>query len=154
MIGTENHPFPAWLSFYLNNELRKRSHPPEKIIDALGMKATDTVLDFGCGPGFYSVPFAKTAREVVAVDVQSKMLEKASRYAKKKGVKVKALQSDARSIALPDCCFDLIFLSGVYHELAEKRKVLTELKRLLKHGGRIVIRERTKRDHITLGHPQ
>jgi ubiquinone/menaquinone biosynthesis C-methylase UbiE len=117
------------------------------------VKATDAVLDFGCGPGFYTIPFAKIAREVVAVDIQSKMLGKVSKYAQKNGVKVKALQSDGQSIPLPDDYFDLIFLSGVYHELAEKKKVLTELKRLLKPGGRIVIRERTETGHITLGPP-
>ena len=153
MIGTKGHPFPAWLSFHLNNELRRRSHPPEKIIHVLGVKATDAVLDFGCGPGFYTVPFAKIAKEVVAIDIQSKMLGKVSKYAGKNGVRIKALQSDGQSIPLPDGCFDLIFLSGVYHELAEKRKVLTELKRLLKPGGRIVIRERTQSGHITLGPP-
>lgn len=153
MIGTEGHPFAAWLSFHLNNELRRRSHPPEKIIHVLGVKATDAVLDFGCGPGFYTVPFAKIAKEVVAIDIQSKMLGKVSKYAGKNGVRIKALQSDGQSIPLPDGCFDLIFLSGVYHELAEKRKVLTELKRLLKPGGRIVIRERTQSGHITLGPP-
>ena len=154
MIGTEGRPFPAWLSFHLDNELRRRSHPPGKIIDVLGVKATDAVLDFGCGPGFYTVPFAKIAREVVGVDIQSKMLGKVSKYAQKNGVKIKTLQSDGQSIPLADGCFDLIFLSGVYHELAEKRKVLTELKRLLKPGGRIVIRERTESGHIALGPPK
>jgi len=153
LIGTEGRPFPAWLSFHLNNELRRRSHPPEKVIDVLGVKATDAVLDFGCGPGFYTISFAKIAREVVAVDIQSKMLGKVSKYAEKNGVKVKALQSNGQSIPLPDRYFDLIFLSGVYHELAEKGQVLTELKRLLKPGGRIVIRERTKNGHISLGPP-
>jgi ubiquinone/menaquinone biosynthesis C-methylase UbiE len=153
LIGTEGHPFPAWLSFHLNNELRRRSHPPEKIIDVLGVKATDAVLDFGCGPGFYTIPFAKIAREVVAVDIQSKMLGKVSKYAEKNGVKVKALQSNGQSIPLPEGHFDLIFLSGVYHELSEKRKVLTELKRLLKPSGRIVLRERTKTGHFSPGRP-
>ena len=153
LLGTKGHPFPAWLSFHLNNEVRRCSHPPEKIIDGLGVKAADVVLDFGCGPGFFTVPLAKVAREVVAIDSQPKMLGKLSKYAKKNGVKVKALQSDGQSIPLPDGSFDLIFLSGVYHELVEKRKVLTELKRLLKPGGRIVIRERAQSGHIALSPP-
>ena len=79
-------------------------------------------MDFGCGPGFFTVPFAKIAKEVVAVDSQPKMLGKLSKYAKKNGVIVKAIQSDGKSIPLPGGSFDLIFLSGVYHELGEKRK--------------------------------
>ena len=117
------------------------------------MKQTDIVLDFGCGPGFYTVPFARIAREVVAVDIQSKMLGKVSRCTEKEGVKVKCLQSDGQTIPLPDESCDLIFLSGVYHELADKRSVLTELFRLLKPDGRVVIREKTRSGRITLGPP-
>jgi ubiquinone/menaquinone biosynthesis C-methylase UbiE len=117
------------------------------------VKQTDVVLDFGCGPGFYTVPFARIAREVVAVDIQSKMLGKVSRYAEKQGMKVKCLQSDGQTIPLPDESCDLVFLSGVYHELADKRSVLTELFRLLKPGGRIVIREKTRNGRIMFGPP-
>ena len=154
MISAENHPYHAWLSFLLNNGLRRRLHPPpENLVSALGVKTTDAVLDFGCGPGFFTIPFAKVARDVVAVDCQPSMLVKVSRSAKKKGVKIKALQSDGQSIPLPDDSIDLIFLSKVYHELADKRKVLSELRRVLKAGGRIVIREAAKSSLIKLGPP-
>ena len=153
MIGTEDRPFPAWLSFHLNNRLRRHSHPPEKVIEAIGVKATDVVLDFGCGPGFYTIPFAKTAREVVAVDIQPKMLQKTSKYAEKNRVKIKTVESNGQSIPLPDNSFNIIFLSGVYHEIAEKRIVLTELKRLLKPSGRIIVRERSETGHLAPGRP-
>jgi ubiquinone/menaquinone biosynthesis C-methylase UbiE len=81
------------------------------------------------------------------------MLQKTSKYAEKNGVKIKTIQSNGESITLPDASFDLIFLSGVYHELAEKRKVLTELNRLLKPAGRIIIRERTKAARFSPGPP-
>lgn len=154
LIGTEGRPFPAWLSFHLNNRFRRHSHPPEGIIDALGLRATDAVLDFGCGPGFYAVPFAKVAREVVAVDLQPEMLQKASQYAEKNRVKIKTIQSNGQTIPIPDGSFDMIFLSGVYHELTEKKQVLAELNRVLKPGGRIVIRERTEDRHFSPGRPK
>ena len=151
MIGTEGRPFPSWLSFHLNNRFRRRSHPPEIIVQALRLKMTDVVLDFGCGPGFYTIPFAKNTKEVVAADIQTKMLRKVSEYAEKNRVKVKVIQSDGQKIPLPDGSIDLIFLSGVYHELVRKREVLTELKRVLKPIGKIVIRERT--GHYSMGRP-
>ena len=153
LLGEDGHPFPAWLAFHLNNPLRRHFHPPEKTVSVLGVKGTDAVLDFGCGPGFYTIPFAKIAREVIAVDIQPKMLEKVARYAEKNRVKIKSLQSDGQLIPLPDNSFDLVFLSGVYHHLTDKRRVLTELTRLLKSGGRIVIRERTEPGSIILGPP-
>lgn len=153
MIGTEGRPFPSWLSFHLNNRFRRRSHPPEIIVQALRLKMTDVVLDFGCGPGFYTIPFAKNTKEVVAADIQTKMLRKVSEYAEKNRVKVKVVQSDGQKIPMPDGSFDLIFLSGVYHELVRKREVLTELKRVLKPIGRIVIREKTDTGHFPTGRP-
>jgi len=71
-------------------------------MDALGVKAMDSVLDFGCGPGFYTIPFAKVAHDVVAVDIQTKMLEKVSKYAERNNVKVRTIQSDGQAIPLPD----------------------------------------------------
>jgi len=109
------------------------------------------VLDFGCGPGFFTIPFAKIARQVVAVDIQPNMLLKAVEFAEENQVVVKTIQSDGESMSLPEGCVDLIFLSGVYHELAKRRKVLTELKRILKPGGRIVIRERIEKGRFMLG---
>lgn len=153
MIGTEGHPFPSWLSWHLNNGLRRRSHPPQRVIDALDVKATDAVLDFGCGPGFYTIPFAKTARDVVAIDIQPMMLQKMSKYAERNRVKIRALQSNGESIPLPDGSFDIIFLSGVYHEIPNKGAVLTELKRLLKPEGRIIIRERSGTGRFAPGRP-
>ena len=122
-------------------------------MDALGVKAMDSVLDFGCGPGFYTIPFAKVAHDVVAVDIQTKMLEKVSKYAERNNVKVRTIQSDGQAIPLPDGSFNIIFLSGVYHEIAEKRVVLTELRRLLKPDGRMIIRERSETGHLAPGRP-
>lgn len=153
-VGTRTHVFPAWLSFQLNNPLRRHFRPPKRIIEALSVKGTDVVLDFGCGPGFYTIPLAEVAKEVVAVDIQPKMLAKMSRYAEKRAVNVKPIQSDGTSIPLPDKYFDLVFLNRVYHEVADKRSVLTELGRLLKTGGRIVISEKTKSGRASIGSPQ
>ena len=111
------------------------------------------MLDFGCGPGFYTIPFAKVAHDVVAVDIQTKMLQRVSKYAEKNNVRVRTIQSNGQSIPLPEGSFNIIFLSGVYHELAEKRIVLTELKRLLKPGGRIIVRERSEAGHLAPGCP-
>jgi len=153
MIGGEHYPFPSRLSFILNNPLRRCLHSPRRVVEALGVKETDTVLDFGCGPGFYTIPFAKAVRRVIAVDIQPKMLDEVLRYAEKEGVRVECLQSDGQEIPLPDQSCDLIFLSGVYHELGNKESILMELLRLLKLGGRIAIKEKTKKGLVSIGPP-
>jgi precorrin-6B methylase 2 len=54
-------------------------------LDRLGVRVDDVVIDFGCGPGFYTIPLAGLAGRVIAIDSQTGMLEKASKYAAKKG---------------------------------------------------------------------
>jgi len=153
VIKAKSHLFPAWLSFILNNPIRRRLHAPHDILGRLNVKNTDVVIDFGCGPGFYTILFAKVAARVIAIDVQSEMLEKTMNYARKNQVKVECLESDGRKIPLPNNTADLIFLSEVFHELNDKSTILRELSRLLKLNGRLIIKEKTKRGLRLVGPP-
>jgi len=129
MTKSKSHLFPAWLSFILNNPIRRRFHAPNRVLNVLNVRDTDVVIDFGCGPGFYAIPFARVAARVVAIDVQPEMLQKTMDYAERSQVKVECLESDGRSIPLPDNIADLIFLSGVFHELNDKPTIFKELTR-------------------------
>lgn len=142
--------FPSWLSFLLNNPIRRHfDKNPDAIMKMLGINEASVVLDFGCGPGFYSVPFAKVAKQVVAVDLQDKMLKKAATYAEKNGVKgkIQFLQTDGEKVPqLQGSLCDFVFLSFVYHEIGDpKEPVLVELRRVLRPGGKLAILEYTKR---------
>ena len=145
MVEEVEHEFPMWMSFLLNNPIRQYFDSPQKIVKLLDVKSGDVVLDFGSGPGFYTIPLAKVAKKVVAIDKHLKMLEKVAKYARKQGVTVQCLESDGEKIDLSSETFDLIFLSHVYHEIKEKIIILNELRRLLKPAGRLVIMEHTKR---------
>ncbi len=149
------HPrFSASRAFELNNPFRRLfDRSPQKFIKLLGIESESAVIDFGCGPGFFTVPFAKVAHRVVGVDVQSKMLKKAETYARKAGVKIEFAESDGTAIPLPSDGFDLIFLNLVYHEIENKDTVLGEFRRLLKLGGRVAIREKTENTLFPIGPP-
>jgi ubiquinone/menaquinone biosynthesis C-methylase UbiE len=146
-----HHHFHTLLSFLLNNPVRRHfDKKPEKIIRMLGINDANVVLDFGCGPGFYAVPFARAAKKVVAVDIQEKMLKKAERYAEKNGVKdkIQFVQTDGEEIPeLQGALCDFVFLSLVYHEIddSSKERVLLELGRMLKPGGKLAIMEYTRK---------
>jgi SAM-dependent methyltransferase len=136
--------YPERLAFTLNNRVRRFLEPPDRLVSQLGLKATDVVVDFGCGPGFYTIPIARSAARTIAVDVSSHMLEKTASNAKKNHVTVEALASDGTAIQLDDGIVDLIFLSHVFHEVAERPKVLSEFLRIMKRSGRLAIVERTR----------
>lgn len=143
--------FPESLAFTLKNPIRKFLQRPEKLISKLSLRPSDVVMDFGCGPGFFTVPFAKVVAKTIAVDVCSRMLEKAASNAKKCGVTVELLKSDGTEIRLADESVDLVFLSHVFHEVENKSRVLNEFLRIMKPSGRLVIVERTRGNRLLGG---
>lgn len=140
----DSRKIPEKLAFTLDNPIRRFLDPPERLIEKLGINPDDTVVDFGCGPGYFLIPLAKVARRAIGVDVSPRMLKKASTKAKKEGVSIELLQSNGTDIRLEDNSADLIFLNHVFHELDDKPTVLGEFHRILKPSGRLAIVERTR----------
>lgn len=136
--------FPEWLGFILNNPVRRALNPPERLISMLAIQSNDVVVDFGCGPGFYSIPMARVAGKLIAVDVSPKMLERTSKHAAKSNVTIQTLQTDGIKIGLEDESVNLILLTHVFHEVEGKALVLGEVRRILKPSGRLAIVERTR----------
>jgi len=136
--------FPEKLAFLLNNPIRRYFAAPEKLIEKFQINSGDVVVDFGCGPGYFTIPLARIARKVVGVDVSTRMLDKVAVYARKNEVAVELLQSDGTRINLPDSSVDVIVLIHVFHEIEDRAKVLLEFARILKHSGRALIVEKTQ----------
>jgi len=136
--------FPEKLAFTLDSRIRKFLEPPEELVSKLDLRQADVVMDFGCGPGFYTIPLARTVARTIAVDVSAAMLERTASNARKNAVMVELLRSDGTDLELADESVDLIFLNHVFHEIADRSKVLREFLRILKRTGRLVIVERTR----------
>ncbi|MGD0449533.1 MAG: class I SAM-dependent methyltransferase [Candidatus Bathyarchaeia archaeon] len=133
-------------AIFLDNPIRRLIQPPTELIEKLAVNSTDVVVDFGCGPGYYTIELAKKARKMVAVDLSSEMLKKAQRKAEKAGAKnIEFLQSDGKSLQLESSSVDIILLVTVYHEVDESEIVLKEFSRVLKQDGKLVIVENIKK---------
>ena len=81
-----DHICPWWLAFEFDNRLRHFFHNPEKMLGSYVSKGM-TVLDVGCGMGFFSIGLAKLVCDkgsVIAADVQPKMLEAMQKRSEKK----------------------------------------------------------------------
>lgn len=128
----------------LDNKIRKLFQNPEKILQPYideGM----TVLDVGCGPGFFSVEMAKMVGEsgqIIAVDLQEGMLEKLKN-------KIEGTELESR-IKLHKCednkvgisvHVDFIFLFYMVHEVFDKTSFFGELYSSLKPSGQTLIVE-------------
>lgn len=135
---------PAWLSFTLTNVFRRMAHDPARILGPF-VREGGTVLDIGCGPGFFTVPMARLVGArglVVAVDIQPKMLEKARRRAERAGVvgRVRLHLAGKDSLGLKEKV-DFALAFWMAHEVDDLRRFFGEVLEAMKPGGLLLLVE-------------
>ncbi len=122
----------------LSYRVRDARQPRQPFLDEAGIAQGANVLDFGCGPGSYTVPAARMVGQsgnVFALDVHPEALRITSERASKAGLSnVHIIRSDCGT-ALPDGSVDVALLYDVYHDLEDPGAVLAELHRVLKPAG-------------------
>ncbi|MBW4709853.1 class I SAM-dependent methyltransferase [Roseobacter sp. YSTF-M11] len=99
-----------------------------------------TVLEVGVGTGL-SLQHYKSDLQVTGIDFSTDMLAKAKHKVEHLNLKqvVALRQMDARTLGFPDCSFDTIAAMHVLSVVPEPEKVMAEIARVLKPGGRVVI---------------
>lgn len=109
----------------INEGLLKRYLPKNKSLK---------ILDAGCGPGAALVYLSQFG-EVIGVDIS----EEALQFAKKRG---RVIKGDVSSLPFRDETFDVVVcLDVLYHQWVHVEKALSEMKRVLRKGGILFIRE-------------
>jgi arsenite methyltransferase len=109
---------------------------------ALGeVHSGETVLDLGSGAGMDSILAARRVGEggkVIGVDVTREMVEKAKRNAQATEINnAEFRQAEADALPVEDECVHVVISNGVFNLCLDKPKVLGELLRILKPGGRV-----------------
>jgi ABC-2 type transport system ATP-binding protein len=94
------------------------------------------VAEFGCGTGFYTEVLAAKADIVVATDLSPRMLAVAKERIRTANVTFQV--ENCQEPSLPDEAFDTIFISLVIH-FTQPEKTVTEMRRILKPGGTLII---------------
>ena len=113
----------------LSSEQRKRSLPVDDVLDHLQPIQGLTVVDVGCGSGYFAVPFAQsvgTGGLVYAVDTSPEMLTLLKEAALGIDNLIPVL-SEENAIPLDNGVADLVFSSTVYHEFDDRPAMLQEL---------------------------
>ena len=115
----------------------------ERLAAHVGRGAVETIVDLGCGTGRFSSALARFfGAEVYAVDPSMKMLEVARAQAD--DARVHFLEGRAEHIPLGDAVADLIFMSMVYHHIADKAAAFGEFRRVIKPVGHLAVRTATR----------
>lgn len=102
------------------------------------------LLDCGCGPGTITVGLAGIIApgKAVGIDIAPGQIEIAKNYAREQGVdNVRFEKSSAYELPFADNTFDAVFAHALLQHLHDPLKTLAELKRVLKPGGVIGVRD-------------
>lgn len=120
---------------------RQARWDPLRFLARFGLRAGQTALDLGCGPGFWTLPlseFVGPAGRVWALDVSREMLVE---LAKRQPPQVRSLQTELPLIPLRDGAVDLAWGAFVLHEVEPPQRLVAELRRVVRPGGRAAILE-------------
>lgn len=138
------HVCPWWLAYSFDNPLRRLVHDPPKLLGPFvgpGM----TVLDAGCGMGFFTLGMARLVGEggtVLAVDVQQKMLDITAKRAARAGlagrIRLRLCSPGDLGLAEP---LDFALAFWMVHEVPDREAFFRQIVAKLKPGGRVLAAE-------------
>lgn len=132
---------------------------PDDIVAQAEIKKGQTVADFGCGAGFYSLAAARFAGDdgtVYAIDIMPDRLAVTQSAAQHKGLKnITIVQADLEKplTDLDAVSVDLVIVSNILHQVSSKEALLRNMYYLLKTGGSVLAVE-WKRGYSVFGPPQ
>lgn len=135
---------------WLIRENRESEERCSLMLANLGIEPGMTIVDMGCGNGFYSLQMAKMTGKkgrVLAVDVQPQMLFYLRKRMEEAGVEnVTPILGSFHSPRLPPNSTDLILMVDVYHEFSHPERMLKEMREALKPEGLMVLLEYREED--------
>lgn len=101
--------------------------------------AGKTVLEIGCGGGIDSAEFARNGALVTSTDFTEIGVKTTSELLEEANLPVNVMQADATNLQFEDNTFDCVYSFGVLHHIPDIRKALSEIKRVLKPDGQIMV---------------
>lgn len=101
------------------------------------------IIEVGSGTGFFLRKFAQNAEEAVGFDLTEGMLAAGRKIAAEKGIEINFIQGDVLAgVPFTDNYFDIVYSNSMiefFEKGQEVEKVLAEMWRLLKPGGKFVV---------------
>ena len=101
--------------------------------DTLGTK---DVLEIGTGSGSHAQLLAEHARSFTGIDLTEHAVKATQKRLQAFDLEGKLVQMDAENMAFPDESFDFVWSWGVIHHSSDTSRILREIRRVLRPGGR------------------
>ena len=113
----------------------------------IGAGPDDEVLDVACGPGRLTLDLAPHVRRVTGLDLTPGMLEQARTALAASGAdNAGFVEGDAAAMPFPDASFSVVISSAAFHHFETPARILAEMIRVCRPGGRVVISDVTPED--------
>jgi SAM-dependent methyltransferase len=109
-------------------------------VSACDAHPNDKTLDVACGPGLVVCAFAQVVRSATGIDLTPAMLERAQALAASKSLTNAAFKTgDVYALPFESASFSIVTSRYAFHHFVEPVRVLREMVRVCKPGGRIAV---------------
>ena len=110
----------------------------ERIIAAFvrlsGLPRGARVADLGCGSGVFTELLRRQGFQSVGLDISPKLIE----LGRRKYPGLELIEGDAENLPFENASLDGVLLSGLVHHFPDPRRLASEVRRVLRSGGRFV----------------
>lgn len=112
-----------------------------EVVNRVLAEMPGTLLDVGCGNGnILKILEEKSSIELFGLDLSANMIKEAK---KRLGDSVELKIGDSEAMPWKENSFDMIICNASFHHYTEPEKVVSEMKRVLKDGGQVILGDPT-----------
>jgi len=139
-----------------NDPSRRVWQNPEAILNGIGLKPGITLVDVGCGAGFFALPAARMVGpdgKIYGVDGNPDSISPLVEQAGKEGLQNLVLTAGTAEDYIPcENCTDFVFYGIALHDFHDAARVLANAAKILKPGGKLIDVDWKKQD-LPIGPP-
>lgn len=124
--------------------------PLAGLVRLTGVGPGERVLDVACGPGFLTRAFARAGAVATGLDATDAFLVFARAEAADEGLaNVEFRAGDAERLPFDDGAFDVVTCRAAFHHFPRPARVLAEMRRVCRAGGRVMVADMLGNDDPT-----
>jgi SAM-dependent methyltransferase len=134
VVQVERAAWTRSAPIYAENTAQLTSQAVSTLLETAQLTSASRALEVGCGPGHITAKMADTGATVTGVDLVPAMIDTARTL----HPDLEFVEANVEQLPFADDTFDVVLANFVIHHFARPDVACTEIKRVLKPGGRFV----------------